>query len=402
MPRTTAHFDASISPRHRDARRRTGPGGRGRTDGPRRVLDVQRRALARGDPVDATILDRLNGCATRVEAAPDGSSRCSTRWHRRRTTRLRPSWRKKPEPPWRTQWEYEADRATAPSASGARTPAAETTSGRTPRHRYRGSFAEPVALINEAVASGELERAARLAAALRKRIARARGSEHRTPSKRSRQAYIAHLAATIPSARTSPWNSPRPDADSTTRARGRTSPGPRPPGPARQRRRPSSRASGCSPCGSGCRAGRDDSGGHRAVPSRRKAPGRTGSCMRRQSTVNATWNRSRKTPASEGSRVGGPHSSRPTGVGRPREYAVKWSVMGSAGARDARERALRALYEEQADPLYAYVVRLLGGDRHRAEDIVQETLLRCWSRQDLSVGGLRYSGPGCSGWPAIW
>ncbi|WTP19327.1 sigma-70 family RNA polymerase sigma factor [Streptomyces sp. NBC_00191] len=62
--------------------------------------------------------------------------------------------------------------------------------------------------------------------------------------------------------------------------------------------------------------------------------------------------------------------------------------MGSAGARDARERALRALYEEQADPLYSYVVRLLGGDRHRAEDIVQETLLRCWSKQDLSVGGL--------------
>lgn len=67
---------------------------------------------------------------------------------------------------------------------------------------------------------------------------------------------------------------------------------------------------------------------------------------------------------------------------------MKWSVMGSAGAGDARERALRALYEEQADPLYAYVVRLLGGDRHRAEDIVQETLLRCWSKQDLSVGGL--------------
>ncbi|MGI5401197.1 sigma-70 family RNA polymerase sigma factor [Streptomyces sp. CA-135486] len=66
---------------------------------------------------------------------------------------------------------------------------------------------------------------------------------------------------------------------------------------------------------------------------------------------------------------------------------MKWSVMGSAGAGDEQERALRALYEEQADPLYTYVVRLLGGDRYRAEDIVQETLLRCWRRQDLGVGG---------------
>lgn len=86
-------------------------------------------------------------------------------------------------------------------------------------------------------------------------------------------------------------------------------------------------------------------------------------------------------------RVGGLLNSRPTGVERPRENAVKWAVIGSANARDEQERALRALYEEQADHLYSYVVRLLGGDRHRAEDIVQETLLRCWRRQDLRVGG---------------
>ncbi|WP_281727991.1 sigma-70 family RNA polymerase sigma factor [Streptomyces sp. RKND-216] len=39
---------------------------------------------------------------------------------------------------------------------------------------------------------------------------------------------------------------------------------------------------------------------------------------------------------------------------------------------------MRALYEAHAVPLYAFVLRLVGGDRHRAEDVVQETLLRAW------------------------
>jgi RNA polymerase sigma-70 factor (ECF subfamily) len=36
------------------------------------------------------------------------------------------------------------------------------------------------------------------------------------------------------------------------------------------------------------------------------------------------------------------------------------------------------LYEEHAGPLLMFVLRLTGGDRQRAEDIVQETLLRAW------------------------
>nr|WP_262700610.1 sigma-70 family RNA polymerase sigma factor [Streptomyces sp. NEAU-383] len=61
-------------------------------------------------------------------------------------------------------------------------------------------------------------------------------------------------------------------------------------------------------------------------------------------------------------------------------------MMGSSGVVGPRERALRTLYDEQAGALYGYVVRLLGGDRHGAEDVVQETLLRCWRTQDLDVG----------------
>jgi RNA polymerase sigma-70 factor (ECF subfamily) len=39
---------------------------------------------------------------------------------------------------------------------------------------------------------------------------------------------------------------------------------------------------------------------------------------------------------------------------------------------------LRALHDDHADALWAYALRLTGGDRPRAEDLVQETLLRAW------------------------
>jgi RNA polymerase sigma-70 factor, ECF subfamily len=39
---------------------------------------------------------------------------------------------------------------------------------------------------------------------------------------------------------------------------------------------------------------------------------------------------------------------------------------------------LRALHDEHAHALCRYVVSLTGGDRGRAQDIVQETLLRAW------------------------
>jgi RNA polymerase sigma-70 factor, ECF subfamily len=50
-----------------------------------------------------------------------------------------------------------------------------------------------------------------------------------------------------------------------------------------------------------------------------------------------------------------------------------------AAPTDTREEALlRLLYEQHAQPLLVFVLRLTGGDRQRAEDIVQETLLRAW------------------------
>lgn len=49
----------------------------------------------------------------------------------------------------------------------------------------------------------------------------------------------------------------------------------------------------------------------------------------------------------------------------------------SSAADTADERLIRTLFAEHAGPLYGYVLRLTA-DPGKAEDIVQETLLRAW------------------------
>lgn len=53
---------------------------------------------------------------------------------------------------------------------------------------------------------------------------------------------------------------------------------------------------------------------------------------------------------------------------------------------------LRALHDEHARAVWAYVVRLTNGDTARADDVVQETLLRAWRHPqvlDQSQGSAR-------------
>src|SRR5262245_54312000 len=44
--------------------------------------------------------------------------------------------------------------------------------------------------------------------------------------------------------------------------------------------------------------------------------------------------------------------------------------------------ALEALYAQHGAMVTAYVTRLLRGDRAKAEDVVQETLLRAWQNAE--------------------
>ncbi len=51
------------------------------------------------------------------------------------------------------------------------------------------------------------------------------------------------------------------------------------------------------------------------------------------------------------------------------------------------DELIRLLYEQHAKPLLMFVLRLTGGDRQRAEDVVQETLLRAWRNADRLGSG---------------
>ncbi|WP_103354806.1 sigma-70 family RNA polymerase sigma factor [Amycolatopsis sp. CA-128772] len=58
----------------------------------------------------------------------------------------------------------------------------------------------------------------------------------------------------------------------------------------------------------------------------------------------------------------------------------------------AEEALMRALHEEHASALWSYALHLTSGDRIRAEDVVQETLLRAWRSTtvlDQSQGSAR-------------
>ena len=64
-------------------------------------------------------------------------------------------------------------------------------------------------------------------------------------------------------------------------------------------------------------------------------------------------------------------------------YRSGWA--GVTGGED--DAIIAALYQAYWAPLMSFVLRLTGGDRQHAEDIVQETMVRAWreaSRLDLS------------------
>ena len=57
-------------------------------------------------------------------------------------------------------------------------------------------------------------------------------------------------------------------------------------------------------------------------------------------------------------------------------------------SEDHETTLMRVLYDEHAAALWRYAVRLTG-DRARAEDVVQETLLRAWQHPEVTEDGER-------------
>lgn len=67
-----------------------------------------------------------------------------------------------------------------------------------------------------------------------------------------------------------------------------------------------------------------------------------------------------------------------TGHGPDDSVVIKEAVI-----TDQDAELLRALHDEHADALFAHALRLVNGDRQRAEDLVQETMLRAWRHPEV-------------------
>ncbi|MER8069081.1 hypothetical protein ABTZ59_12390 [Streptomyces sp. NPDC094034] len=164
------------------------------------VLDtMQRRARAGGGPVEATIVDRQAGYATRVEVTADGSSRIVRHEGYRELTETDPSAagpesadsgpgdRRPAEPPSVGLSLVPRPSPDAPPGEG--TP---STDAGTPV-LVPDELAELVARIGQAIDTGARERAAALAFRLREHTARTFGAEHPyTLEARALEAYAVH------------------------------------------------------------------------------------------------------------------------------------------------------------------------------------------------------------------
>jgi RNA polymerase sigma-70 factor (ECF subfamily) len=69
-------------------------------------------------------------------------------------------------------------------------------------------------------------------------------------------------------------------------------------------------------------------------------------------------------------------------MGRMALKLVRKNKSPEPAARSQDEELVKALYDQHSAALFAYALRLTSGDRHWAEDIVQEVLLRAWRNVD--------------------
>jgi len=68
------------------------------------------------------------------------------------------------------------------------------------------------------------------------------------------------------------------------------------------------------------------------------------------------------------------------------EQAAPAATRAAIAARVADEDSIRALWHEHGTALTRFALKLTLGDRPRAEDIVQETLVRAWRHPEVAGG----------------
>src|ERR1700685_1195222 len=104
---------------------------------------------------------------------------------------------------------------------------------------------------------------------------------------------------------------------------------------------------------------------------------------------------SRPDPGAHGPPPGG--GNLPARLNRPAPPPVSHGVPNAETAprsgRGADEAFVRALYAEHGGALLRYALHLMGGDRQRAEDLVQETIVRAWRHPDGLAGRRGRHGP---------
>jgi RNA polymerase sigma-70 factor (ECF subfamily) len=66
---------------------------------------------------------------------------------------------------------------------------------------------------------------------------------------------------------------------------------------------------------------------------------------------------------------------------------------GEATAAQVPDAALRELFDTHGSVLLSYLIRITRGDRHRAEDILQETLMRAWRHPEARGDNGEWSRP---------
>ena len=62
-------------------------------------------------------------------------------------------------------------------------------------------------------------------------------------------------------------------------------------------------------------------------------------------------------------------------------------------SRSVPDESFRQLYHAHGSAILNYLIRLTGGDRHRAEDMLQETLMRAWRHPEARGATGEWSRP---------